>query len=168
MASSSLSFRTQFQPHSRVYMSSGSRRKVHYQSRLDSRGNLVLLEDGFVDLYQEIQSHADSCDIHLILERFAAGDKDVLSQVQGFYQDFSQTPSTYQEILNAVIAGEETFNSLPVDIKDKFGHSFQRWLIEMDSPDFAQKMGFVSPTSPVTPPSVLSVPPVSGGTSDDS
>lgn len=135
------SFATSYDDHPRVYSAGGSRTRVHYQSRLDARGNLVLVEDGLVNDYEAIQSHADSVDIHKILDRFANGEVDVLSKVQGFYADFADTPSTYQEVLNAVIAGEQTFNSLPVEIKDKFGHSFQRWLMSMGQPDFYEAMG---------------------------
>lgn len=135
-------FRTQYDVHARVYTDPGSRTKPHYQSRFNSRGNLELIEDGVVDLYADIQSHADSVDIHLILDRFANGEKDILSQVQGFYADFSQMPSTMQEVLNSIIAGEAAFDRLPVQVKDRFGHSFQRWMMEMDTPDFARKMGF--------------------------
>lgn len=133
-------FKTQFNPHPRFHCAGGSRTRVHYQSRFDSRGNLVLMEDGVINDYEAIQSHADSVDIHKILDRFAAGDVDVLSKVQGFYADFADTPSTYQEILNAVIAGEQTFNSLPVEVKDKFGHSFQRWMMSMGTPEFYAAM----------------------------
>lgn len=143
-----MTFRTQFEPTTRVFSNPGSPLVDVFTSKFDVKGNYTLVRTGVKDLYAEIQSHADSCDIHLIMERFAAGERDILSRVQGFYADFADMPSTYQEILNAVIAGEQTFNSLPVEIKDKFGHSFQRWLIEMESPDFASKMGFVPPQNP--------------------
>lgn len=134
-------FRNKYANHPRIYCGGGSRERQHYQSRLDARGNLVLIPDGTINDYEAIQSHADSVDIHKILERFASGDVDVLSRMQGFYADFADVPSTYQEVLNAVIAGEETFNSLPVEIKDKFGHSFQRWMMAMGQPDFYDAMG---------------------------
>lgn len=137
-----MSFRTQFDDHPRVYQDPGAPTKPHYQSRINVRGNLELVVDGVVDLYADIQSHADSVDIHLILERFTAGETDILSKVQGFYADFADMPSTMQEVLNSIIAGEAAFDRLPVEIKDRFGHSFQRWMMEMDSPDFAAKMGY--------------------------
>lgn len=139
---SDVSFRTKYSSHTRVNCHPGSREVIVFTPKFDAKGNYDLVPAGKKNLYAEIQSHADSCDIHLIMERFASGEVDVLSKVQGFYADFADMPSTYQEILNAVIAGEQTFNSLPVEIKDKFGHSFQRWLIEMEAPDFAEKMGF--------------------------
>lgn len=141
-------FRTQFHDHARVRKYPGERVRVKYAPQYDSRGNLDLIPVGEEDLYDYIQSHADSVDIHVILDRFASGERDILSQVQGFYADFADMPSTYQEVLNAVIAGETTFNSLPVEIKERFGHNFANWLTAMDSPDFLERSGFASPAPP--------------------
>lgn len=160
-----MEFKTKYDDHARVNCNLGSRTKDVLTPRFDAKGNYTLVKVGVKNLYEEIQSHADSCDIHLIMERFASGEVDILSKVQGFYADFADMPSTYQEILNAVIAGEQTFNGLPVEIKDKFGHSFQRWLIEMESPDFSQKMGFAAP--PVSPsPAPVTPAPVSPSESE--
>lgn len=141
----SATFRTQYQPHARVFHHPGKRMKVKYTPVYDERGNLDLQPVGEEDLYDYIQSHAESCDIHVILDRFASGEKDVLSQVQGFYADFADMPSTYQEVLNAVIAGENAFNTLPAEVKARFGHNFASWLIAMESPDFLERSGFLQP-----------------------
>lgn len=153
MSSPVVRFKTKYDDHARVHCHPGSREVDVLTPRFDAKGNYTLVKAGVKNLYAEIQSHKDSCDIHLIMERFASGEQDILSKVQGFYADFADMPSTYQEILNAVIAGESTFNSLPVEIKDKFGHSFQRWLIEMEQPDFAEKMGFVNSAQTSSVPS---------------
>nr|QQL13324.1 MAG: VP3 [Gokushovirinae sp.] len=135
-------FKTQYDSHARVHLNPGSRVKTVFSPRYDDRGVLDLQVTGEEDLYGYIQSHAESCDIHCILDRFASGETDVLSQVQGFYADTAGMPKTYAEILNSVIAGEEAFNKLPADIKQRFGNSFAEWLTAMDQPDFNERMGF--------------------------
>lgn len=144
-----------------------------------------LIETGKTDLYAEIQSHADSVDIHVILDRFAkTGDPGVLSRVQGAYGDFTQMPRTFAEALNTMVAAEQYFLGLPVDVRAQFGHDFHQFLASMDAPDFAQKMGIAvnpelvkdtvpdpsspaqaSQTSPSTPPSdsPSSAPPAPAG-----
>lgn len=136
-------FKTQYDDHSRVHLNPGERIKKLYSASYTARGVLQLKESGEEDLYGYIQSHRDSVDIHVLVERFNAGEEDVLSRFQGFYADASQMPSTYAEVLNSVIAGENAFASLPVEIKQRFGNSFSRWLTSMEEPDFAEKMGFV-------------------------
>lgn len=152
-------FRSQFDPHTRLHTEPGSPVKVVYNPHYNAFGELIIEPSGEEDLYGYIQSHKDSCDIHKMLERFAAGDEDALSQAQGFYADTTGMPTTYAEVLNAVLAGEATFNQLPADIKAKFDNSFAVWLSAMDRPDFAQRMGFAeSPVPTDVPDSVLRSP----------
>lgn len=125
-------FRTQFQPHERVRSGHGDPIKILYTPEFDKKGVMNLVESGRENLYDFIQSHADSVDIHVILKRFQDGDASVLSRVQGAYGDFTQMPKTYAEMLNSLIAAENAFNALPVDERAKYGHSFQRWLSEFN------------------------------------
>lgn len=166
-----MSFRTVYSSPVRYHAPTGSRVQDVRSAKVDPKGNLTIVSIGQKDLYAEIQSHALSVDIHEIVRRFTAGDQDALSRMQGFYADFADMPSTYQEVLNAVIAGEQSFNSLPVEIKQRFGNNFASWLIAMESPDFPSMMGFTSPdmgetaspsapmsaASPVPPPAQTSV-----------
>lgn len=150
-----MTFPTQYSSRSlrtRLYTEPGSPVKTVYQANYDVSGVLQIEAVGEEDLYGYIQSHRDSVDIHVILKRFAAGEQDVLSQVQGFYADASDMPSTYAEVLNAVLAGERTFDSLPAEVKQRFGNSFSHWLASFDSPDFSSRMGWSTPAeSPLTP-----------------
>lgn len=156
--------KTQFDPHERKYSNVGDRYKVLYTPHFDDNGVMELVENGREDLYAYIQSHKDSCDIHVILDRFARGDMSVLSKRQGVYGDFTEMPSTYAEALNAMISAENYFNGLPVEIRARFGHSFQKFLVSMDKPGFAEAMGFV-PAAGNTP-SVTNVG-VPGGSSQE-
>lgn len=126
-------FRTQFDAHERVHSGHGDPIKILYTPEFDKHGVMNLVESGRENLYDFIQSHAESVDIHVILKRFADGDASVLSRVQGAYGDFTDMPKTYAEMLNSLIAAENAFNALPVEERAKFGHSFQRWLSELDT-----------------------------------
>lgn len=134
-------FNTQYDKRASVFQEPGSGIKVVYSPRYDDRGVLDLLPTGQEDLYSYIQSHKESVDIHVLLDRFVNGETDVLSRMQGFYADVSDMPKTYAEVLNAVIIGEETFSRLPVEVKQRFNNSFSEWLASMDKPDFSERMG---------------------------
>lgn len=136
-----IKFLTQYDKRDPVYQDPGSRVKDVYVPRYSDRGVLDLEVSGTEDLYAYIQSHKESTDIHVLLDRFANGEVDVLQRFQGFYGDFSSMPKTYAEVLNAVIAGEEVFSRLPIDVKQRFDNSFAVWLSAMDQPDFADRMG---------------------------
>lgn len=132
-----------------VYSEHGSPVKVLYAPEFDKRGVMKLVESGREDLYAFIQSHKDSVDLHKIMERFQNGDVSVLQRVQGVFGDFSEMPKTYAELLNVTLEAESTFASLPLEIREKFGHSFQAWLAQAGTQDWLVAMGMVDTPEPV-------------------
>lgn len=129
-------FKTQFDPHERVSANLGDPAKILYSAKFDDKGVMDLVETGRENLYEYIQSYKESCDIHVILERFARGDIGALERVQGVYGDFSNVPKSYADMLNLVHSAEDAFSRLPVDERAKYGHSFERWLVEFSpAPD---------------------------------
>lgn len=123
-------FKTQFDPRERVVANLGDPAKILYSAKFDDKGVMDLVETGRENLYEYIQSHKESCDIHVILERFARGDVGALERVQGVYGDFSNVPKSYADMLNLVHSAEDAFSRLPVEERAKYGHSFERWLVE--------------------------------------
>ena len=144
-----MKFRTQFEREP-VKSNVGSREKITYGASYDEDGRIVLEEKGRENLYDYIQSHRDSCDIHVLLKRYANGEVDVLSQVQGSYGDFTEMPKTYAELLNKINEGETFFNSLPVETRAKFGHSFTQFMASLDSPDLYEMLTGKKPVSEET------------------
>ncbi len=144
-----MEFRTQFMSHERVVARPGSRVKPVYSPVYDANGVLDLEQTGQENLYDYIQSHKDSVDIHKILQRFENGDVAALAKVQGMYGDFTDVPRTYAEALNAVISAETTFNGLPVEVRAKFNHSFSQFLAQAGSPQWLAAMGITADASPV-------------------
>lgn len=139
---SSSVFTTQFHPHERICQNPGSGEKITYVPKLDEHGDFELVESGKIDLYGEIQSHKDSCDIYVLLKKYEQGDLEALSRVQGTYGDFTQMPRTFAEALNAMIAGENMFNSLPLEVREKFDFSLEKFMMSMDDmPSFLDKLG---------------------------
>lgn len=146
-----MKFATQFDPHDRVHVHPGDRTKVMYSPIFDKNGVMHLKESGIHDLYSEIQSHADSVDIHVLLQRYQQGDIGALARVQGAYGDFTQMPSTFAEALNTMIAAEQYFMGLPVETRAMFGHDFHQFIASMDQPDWTSRMG-LAPDVPTPSP----------------
>ena len=149
-----LGFSTQYRPRTRFISNGGQRERILYQAKFDENGVMDLVESGKEDLYDFIQSHAESVDIHVILARFQNGDIDALSRVQGAYGDFTNMPTSYAELLNRVNEGQSFFNSLPVDIRAKFNHNFAEFMAAMDKPDFLEKLGIKPEPEPEPVPPV--------------
>ncbi|AXH75714.1 MAG: internal scaffolding protein [Microviridae sp.] len=124
----------------RVCAPSGDRYITKYSSRYDDSGTLVLEPSGREDLYAFIQASADSCSIENILRRYAAGDVTALNRAQGVCFDATQFPSNFADLLNTVIAAENTFNGLPAEVREKFGNSFASWASTAGAPDWLKNM----------------------------
>lgn len=135
-------FRTQFD-RQRVLSEPGQREKVTYGGHYDDKGRVVLEEIGRVNLYDEIQSHADSVDIHVLMQRYKNGDPEALSRAQGLYLDATVFPKTYAEALNHMADMERSFMSLPVEVREKFNNSFSEFLASSGESDFMERLGLV-------------------------
>lgn len=144
-------FLTQFRKPERFRSNLGSPIRTTYSASYDDKGRIRLEESGTENLYDYIQSFAESCDIHVLLKRFANGETDVLSRVQGFYADVTELPQTYADMLNRLNEGEAFFKELPVDVRAKFGHSYSEFLASIGTPEFFDAFGMSKPETPVDP-----------------
>lgn len=144
-------FLTQFRKPERFHSNVGSPIRTTYSASYDDKGRIRLEESGTENLYDYIQSFAESCDIHVLLKRFSNGETDVLSRVQGFYADVTELPQTYADMLNRLNEGEAFFKELPVDVRSKFGHSYSEFLASIGTPEFFDAFGMSKPETPDDP-----------------
>lgn len=147
-----MKFRTQFDENERIISNPGSPIKIEYESYFDDKGNLELKESGKSDLYMDIQSHADSVDINVILARYANGDEQALNRAQGFYEDVTKMPTSMIDVMNLVMRGENMFNALPVEIKEKFDNNYAAWIASAGSEEWNDKMNVQVPDPVPTEP----------------
>lgn len=143
-----MKFKTPYSKSERFFTSVGSPIKLIYKLASDDIGKLDLIEAGKENLYEYIQSHADSCDIHVILDRFCNNQEALnerLQRANGTYCDLSNMPTTFAEVLQKVIDGENYFNELPVDIKSKFNFSAAEFVAAIGTPKYFDILG-VKPT----------------------
>ncbi len=134
-------FKTQYDARDRIESNPGNPIKQLYTGSYNERGQVELKEDGTENIYDFIQSFAESTDIHAIMRRFENGEVDVLEKVQGFYGDVTEMPKTYAEALQRIADSEKVFMSLPVDVRAKFGHSFSEFLAASNDQDFLERLG---------------------------
>lgn len=137
-----MDFPTMYDPRDPIYADPGSADVPIYSPSVDNDGHIVLEEIGVKNLPEYIDSFRESCDINNLVARFNAGDVTALSRTQGAFFDATALPHTYAEMLNTVINAEQTFNSLPLEIREKFDNSYVKWLSMMDDAEqFALMMG---------------------------
>lgn len=125
----------------RVYSQPGSGIVDVMAPVVDDDGRITLVQAGKHDLYAEIQSHADSVDIHKIIQRFKNGDISALNRRAASYMDVTDMPQNYAELLNTVIETRQYFDALDPEIRAKFGDDFGTFVESFGSEDFIKAFG---------------------------
>lgn len=171
-----VSFRHQFSPRDPVIQNPGESIRRLYNPKLLDDGTIEIQPAGQEDFYAYIQSHKDSVDINVLMKRYQSGDPDALSRMQGFYGDFTDSPETFRDALESIVAAQATFDSLPLEVRERFDHDFNKFIVQMDDmPSWLSKVSPSDSTPQVsfstTPTAEIVSDPVSvspGGVSDES
>lgn len=157
-----------------TYICPGSRVVPLFHMEVNLKGYPSLVKDGEHDLYAEIQSYADTCDLQNVLANFdlSAGVapmsyEDAKDGVVDFVRDdLAGSPGTIGNIFNDARACDDFFARLPLDVREHFGHSvinFEHAVCDgsLDAELRAAYNISEKVPDPVSPPDV-SVQPISG------
>lgn len=75
------------------------------------------------------QEFKDDCDINKTIQRFLkTGRLDEIQKAKGMYADITDGPQSYHEALNLVVKVNETFSTLPANIRAEFGNDPQKFM----------------------------------------
>lgn len=130
--------------HSKKFVSSpGSRFKEEFHGVVQEDGTIELVSDGFIDWYKEIQADAVGCSVPEIVARAIQGDNTAWRKDSGFYGDVVDMPKTLAEVLNVVNDGRRQFDTLPLDIREKFDYSFEKWFATLGQESWIKNMGMI-------------------------
>lgn len=129
-------FRTKYSERAPIFSDPGSPIAPEYALIINDEGVQELVQVGEINTFDQIQSHADSVDIHNILARYANGDETVLNKAVSMYFDASELPDNMADMYRTVANGEHLFNKLPVDIRAQFNHSFTEFVASIGTDHF--------------------------------
>lgn len=131
-----MKFNTYFGEHKTVYCDPGSPIKDEYQLRVTKNGQ-ELEKIGESSIYDYIQSHADSVDIHKILERCALlDDYSILNRMPGAFMDVTNMPKSLAEAYAAIKDAESFFEKMPISVKQAYDNDFTMFLQSLGSEKF--------------------------------
>lgn len=149
-----MKFKTQYDERPRFITKPGDSEHIIYTGHYDEAGRVVLEEVGRENIYDEIQSHAESVDINVLIKRYQNGDVAALERGQAMYLDVTNFPKTYAEALNKINDAKEFFLSLPLDTREKYNNSFTEFLAASNTQEFVD-MFMPKPQAPVVEPDVV-------------
>lgn len=104
-------------------------------------GKKELVKTGETNLYEKIQANLEQTLIYNILEKYENGDESVINVKKGTYGDFTNMPTTMAEAQQTLIDAENTFKSLPIDLRAKFNHSTSEFLASITNGRIEQILG---------------------------
>lgn len=139
-------WKTQFSKPEHFFSNPGTQYEDIYKPEFDKNGHYELKKDGKENIYEKIQSWADSCDLALLMKKFENGDYSALNKTNPVYMDITDFPTSYMEMFNRLQDAEDNFGQLPVEIKEKFNNNFREYLAQsQENPAlFMDKLGLVS------------------------
>lgn len=108
------------------FVSSGSPIKNDYEYKIVD-GKKMLVVCGETNTQDLIDSYAEECDINVIVAKFLNGDESVLNKAVGQFGDFRDYPTTYADMFNRVLNCQKIFDTLPVEVKEKFDNSYEKF-----------------------------------------
>jgi hypothetical protein len=98
-----------------------------FSPHLLPNGSFELLPLAKVNIRDEINSHADECDLSLILNKIENGDFSALCRAPVVFGDGSEIPGNLREFLDVGIAASRAFDLLPHELRSKF-NSLKDWV----------------------------------------
>ena len=129
-------FRNKYEDHERVYTDAGDPVKIEYQLRIVDNSEEIV-ETGKTNLYEYIQSHADSVDITKILERCALiQDYSMLNRMPAEFMDVTEMPGNLAEAYAHVQDAKNFFDRMPVNIKEKYQNNFVEFIADLGTERF--------------------------------
>lgn len=119
----------------------GSREKITKHGVVGADGVIRLVNDGIIDIQDQIQSYEPSTNIYNILSNLSPEEFRSMTPASGDFIDATDMPKTYAEALQLVIDGQNQFMSLPLEVRQKFDNDFNKWFVTAGSPEWFEKLG---------------------------
>lgn len=99
-----------------------------------------LVENGFVNIYDDIQSHRESVELSTLLQRYMNGDETALNAQPGMFLDTTEYPKNYAELFERVNEAVNSFGELPRELRDLFNNNATEFWTSLGSAEFMEKI----------------------------
>lgn len=121
----------------------GSPLKDKFVMEVTSKGYPSLRKTGEHNLYDEIQSYREGCDLSAILQSFGNEcprfNPLSFEEAEGFVNDFSDV-SSLGDLVNDGEAVKQFFNELPLEVRNCFDNSVHKFARDFSSDGFVENL----------------------------
>lgn len=120
-----------------------------YNVYIDDNGKKALRCNGETNRFAKVQSHKEECLIENILAR-ATMDPSILEKGGGLYFDSTTMPKTLAEAQNAILQIQQEFDKLPLETRQKFDMSVEKYVDQYGTLPWAEALGRIKKEEPIT------------------
>lgn len=137
-------FRSLLTKNNPVYTNPGSRMMPDYEMQINpDTGMKELKQIGEHDIYPEIQSYLEDTLVENIVRRATLGDPTALNAIEGNFVDCTNMPVSLMDAQNKILKIEREFNQLPLEIREKYNYSVEKYISEYGSESWAENLGLI-------------------------
>lgn len=112
----------------------GDKFENSYEISIDENGHKVLEKSPIREnVYDKIQESLEETKIENIIRRATGGDITALNVSNASYFDATGAPTTLAEAQQLIIDATKDFYKLPIEIREKFDHSPEKFITEYGS-----------------------------------
>lgn len=137
-----MKFRTLYtEPYNGPKSNAGSEWQDTYSMRIGPNGEKELIKSGRENMRDRIQASAEDVKVENIVARASMGDTSALAITNGVYMDTTGMPKSLAEMQQLIINVTDEFYKLPLEIRQKFDHSPEKYIAEWGSEAWGEKLG---------------------------
>lgn len=140
-------FKRPYEIHERSISPSGEKEENTYGYEINKAGQKILAVNGKVNVYDKIQEYVEETKIENILARAATGDTSVF-RPEGIYGDMTTAPANLIEAREMMQKLENTWNSLPNEIKNKYNNDVETFIGQAGNISWLEDMGLITKDTP--------------------
>lgn len=123
--------------------SSGDPKRQLYKAEVARDGSVKLIEAGFQDTDQFIESFRESTELKTLIARYEAGDMTALNPNVTFFADVSELPDNLQEAFEVFKIAQNAFDYVSPQVKEAYGNDFLAWIQDFGSDGWLDSVGLV-------------------------
>lgn len=102
---------------------------------------MKLIESGYEDIHELINSFRESTDMAFILNQLRLGNTSYLNPADPMFGDFTEMPTSLADAQQRLIDAEYAFERLSPEIKQKFDNNFNVFIKSLGSELWFKNMG---------------------------
>lgn len=141
MSEKKIPFRTILDKHIITYTPAGKAIIEQHARKIDNDGNVEFYVCGKTNILEKIQAYEPETNIENILRACTeTGDMSYLERTKGMYADISEFPANIFEAHQKIENAKETFKNLPLEIKEKYDHSFEKFIKDFGTENWIKNM----------------------------